>query len=132
MSHDAQWGGKWTGHQTTVSRKESAGIGHQNNWNGHSHAVWGEQHTGHHALNSFNGQITTGYNGHISSHSDSYNGQSSSAAYSHNGQFYPQQSPNGWASSNIMTGQSPCHGQPGTPGYMNRPPPYGKHKKVLS
>ena len=87
MSHDAQWGGKWTRHQTSVSRKESAGIGHQNNWNGHSHAVWGEKHTGQNALNSLNGQITTGYNGHISPHS--YTGQSSSAAYSHSGQLYP-------------------------------------------
>ena len=122
MSNNTQWGGQWTGHQNPVNKKESAGNGHQNNWSGQSHMAWGGHNNGQCASHSYNGQI----NPH------SY---SSSGSYSHNGQVLPQQSANeqGWASSNIMTGQSTGysgHGQPATPGYMNRPPPQGKHKKV--
>ena len=129
MSNNTQPGGQWTGHQNTVTKKESAGNGHQNNWSGQSNVVWGGQH------NRQNGQIATGYNGHIALQGYIYNGHSASAGYSHNGQVYHQQSANGqgWASSNIMTGQATGysgHGQPATPGYMNRPPPYAKHKKV--
>jgi hypothetical protein len=82
---------------------------------------WGGQNTGQYASNSYNGQIATGYTRQISSHSYRYNGQSSIAAYSHNGQIANGQ---GW-----VIGYS-GYGQPAPPGYMNRPPTYGKHKKV--
>ena len=130
MSNNTQWGGQWTGHQDRFSKKESGGNGDQNNWSG---VAWGGQNTGQHSPDSYNGRIPTGYNGHIAPHSYSYNGQSSGSAYINNGQVCQQHNPNGqgWASSNIMTGQVTGysgHGQP--PGYMNTPPPYGKHKKV--
>ena len=82
MSNNTQPCGQWTGHQNTVTKKESAGNGHQNNWSGQSNVVWGGQH------NRQNGQIATGYNGHIAPQGYSYNGHSASAAYSHNGPFY--------------------------------------------
>ena len=135
MSNNTQPDGQWTGHQNMVTKKESAGVGHQNNWSGQSYVAWGGQHNRQNASDSYNGQIATGYNGQIVPQGYSYNGQSASASYSHNGQVFPGQSANGqgWASSNSMTGQSigySGHGQPATPGFMNRPPPQGKHKKV--
>ena len=133
MSNNTQWGGQWTGQQNTVGKKESGVNGHQNNWSGQSPV--GGQHNGQHARNSYNGQTATSYNGHIAPRSYSYTGHSSSATYCHHGQVFSGQSANvqGWASTNIMTGQSTGYsgnGQLATPGYMNRPPPYGKHKKV--
>ena len=85
MSNNTQWGGQWTEHQNTVTKKESVGNGHQNNWSGQSYVAWGGQHTGQHTRGSYTGQNPAGYNGHLAPHSYSYNGESSSAGYSHNG-----------------------------------------------
>eukprot|EP00090_Calanus_glacialis_P004933 TRINITY_DN13735_c0_g1_i1.p1 TRINITY_DN13735_c0_g1~~TRINITY_DN13735_c0_g1_i1.p1 ORF type:complete len:136 (-),score=36.53 TRINITY_DN13735_c0_g1_i1:130-537(-) len=115
MSNNTQWGGQWTGHQNTVSKKESAGNGHLNNWSRQSQVVWGGHHTGQHASDSYNGQ-----NGQIAS-------GSSSVAYGQNGQVYT--TGQGWVNGQ-STGHS-GHGQSATPGYMNRPPSNAKHKKKV-